>query len=263
MGTAKPPKSRQITTEHSEPEPTSDQAPLLSDGAQDDAVGSSDTSEGSGKPPKKKFKYTRQLVRIAHDEGMTQTEIGKLCRVQQSVVSKWMKGESRGTEQQLAPLLKWFGARLNRTTSRVYLAVQDPDARWEDTEFGKHLLQLAEQEARAKPREDSFIQYNSGAGPSVQEAWKRLMPLEEWRHVVLKDVIRTYREFFVCLLPLRVVQVEGPILFRYSFSRLDSHLDRRGIEVNRMPVVRWALHDGQHGKFVLVRQYRRALLLIT
>lgn len=74
----------------------------------------------SEKTKKKPFKQTRELVRLALNNGWTQTEIAKTCRTQQSVVSAWSKGEKLATEQQLKPLLNLFGYKLRRNTFKLY-----------------------------------------------------------------------------------------------------------------------------------------------
>lgn len=89
--------------------------------SKEDEASAPDAKRKESKPTKKKFKHTKELVKVAIDSGMTQSEIAKLCRTQQSVVSNWAKGSSKALEHQIAPLLKRFGAQLNRTTSRVYL----------------------------------------------------------------------------------------------------------------------------------------------
>lgn len=78
------------------------------------------TETQSEKIKKKLFKQTRELVRLALNNGWTQTEIAKTCRTQQSVVSAWSKGEKLGTEQQLKPLLDLFGYKLRRNTFKLY-----------------------------------------------------------------------------------------------------------------------------------------------
>lgn len=105
----------------------------------------SDNPAEPQKPKRAKFKYTRELVRIAVDDGMTQKQIADLCRVEQSVVSGWQNGRSVAFEHQVTELRRRYGHRLNRTTSRVYLArapstIGDSATRWEDTERGKVLL---------------------------------------------------------------------------------------------------------------------------
>lgn len=76
--------------------------------------------ETKHKKAKRKFKQTKQLVRLAINDGWTQTEIGKACRTNQSVVSNWYKGAVQGTEQQLKPLLEQYGHKLRRNSFKVY-----------------------------------------------------------------------------------------------------------------------------------------------
>lgn len=79
--------------------------------------------ETNSKATKRKFKYTKELVKLAINEGWTQKEIADKCRVQQSVVSAWLKGEKQGTEQQLQPLLDIFGHKLRRNAFKVYWSI--------------------------------------------------------------------------------------------------------------------------------------------
>jgi hypothetical protein len=83
-------------------------------------------TEQPTKPRKPKYKYTRELVKIAIADGMSQTEIAALCRTQQSVVHGWAKGKSLAFEHQVIELKKRYAARLNRATSRVYLVGTSP-----------------------------------------------------------------------------------------------------------------------------------------
>ena len=78
-----------------------------------------DTSKGKN-AKKKPFKLTRQLIRLALNDGWTQREIADKCRVQQSIVSAWSKGGKYATEAQLVPLLEFYGHKLRRNTFRVY-----------------------------------------------------------------------------------------------------------------------------------------------
>lgn len=78
-------------------------------------------------PKRQKYRHTRELIKIALDEGMTQEEIAKLCRTQQSAVSAWKNGKSKATVQQIEPLLKRFGARVRRQAARVYLLGEPVD----------------------------------------------------------------------------------------------------------------------------------------
>lgn len=80
-------------------------------------------SEKGKNSKKKRFKLTRQLVRLALNDGWTQKDIAEKCRTQQSVVSAWSKGQTLGTEAQLLPLLDTYGHKLRRNTSRVYWSI--------------------------------------------------------------------------------------------------------------------------------------------
>ena len=80
-----------------------------------------------GKNAKKKpFKQTRQLTNLALNDGWTQVEIAKKCRVHQSVVSGWKKGTKEAAESTLIPLLEIYGHKLRRNSFRVYWAL-DPE----------------------------------------------------------------------------------------------------------------------------------------
>lgn len=69
---------------------------------------------------KKEFKQTKELMKIAKDNGWSQTDIAKKCRSHQSIVSDWFKGKKKATEAQLKPLLEEFGYLLRRNTFKVY-----------------------------------------------------------------------------------------------------------------------------------------------
>jgi len=79
-----------------------------------------DKAKNSKKRP---FKLTRQLIRLALNNGWTQREIAEKCRTQQSVVSAWNKGAKYATESQVLPLLELFGNKLRRNAFRAYWAL--------------------------------------------------------------------------------------------------------------------------------------------
>lgn len=81
------------------------------------------TSEKGKNSKKKRFKLTRQLVRLALNDGWTQKEIAETCRTQQSVVSAWSKGQALGTEAQFLPLLDIYGHKLRRNSARIYWSI--------------------------------------------------------------------------------------------------------------------------------------------
>ena len=72
------------------------------------------------KPSKKKFKQTKQLIKLALNDDWTQISIAKACRTQQSVISAWLHGEKQGTESQLKPLLEQYGNQLRRKSFQLY-----------------------------------------------------------------------------------------------------------------------------------------------
>lgn len=81
---------------------------------------------------KKKFRLTQPLIRIAIREGLTQTEIARMCRTHQSVVSSWNSGEKQAYEHQLTLLLEQFGHKLRRNAFKVYWSL---DANTSKTAF--------------------------------------------------------------------------------------------------------------------------------
>lgn len=259
-------------------------------------------------PIRQKFKWTKELINIALNDGMTQEEIARVCRTQQSVVSSWKSGKNKATEQQLAEILRRYGARLNRSTARVYLAFQKPSGTWEESEIGARLLKLkarqvacnaqlqknrdaglarhlqAEQDAM-KPREGEApwppsVRVSFGNGPRCQyryeptesenaeqaqiiEATNELRQLiaPNLEHCTAIDTLtKLYQEDFSANGPHRLVQVEGPILFRYTFCKLSGRGYRRGLDVAKEPIARWILHDLHRGKLLLVAQERRGLV---
>lgn len=73
------------------------------------------------------YEPTQKLVNIALKSGMNQDEIAKLCRVNQSTVSRWKKGERRANQQQVKPLLLRFGERMGRPPFQLYLRKERRD----------------------------------------------------------------------------------------------------------------------------------------
>ena len=238
-----------------------------------------------------KFKWTKELVNIALNDGMTQEDIARVCRTQQSVVSSWKNGKNKATEHQLADLLRRYGARLNRTTARIYLAYEEPGCTWQETDIGRRLLELqdrrkvlaaeieeyrkamaqaAAEQKKAAPQEaqqDATADQTEGLSarllaarraaarlhlqkhgakilgvsvPDGEEAQEAKWPpayvaerkLEREIAAVRKqidpytntcwpldDLISDYEDEFTEGGRQRLVQVDGPVLFRYTFVR--------------------------------------------
>lgn len=254
-------------------------------------------------PKRPKFKWTKELVNIALNDGMTQEQIGRLCRVEQSVVSGWKNGKYKATEKQLGELLRRYGARLNRKAARVYLVCDEPIGKWQDTETGSRLVALhkrhvalnaeveahrkaaaarrkAEFEAEQARRREKGADIQDIPGfygetdqhqltPEQQAAWEQILAaVKELGMIVapynegspgLGHLIELFRADFEAKGPQRIVQVEGTILFRYTFCRLVGRAYRRGLDMVREPICRWIVHDLGRGKVQLVVQERRRL----
>lgn len=209
-------------------------------------------------PKESKFKHTRELVRIALNEGMTQSDIARVCRTQQSVVSHWADGSSKARQSQVAPLIQRFGHKLNRSTSRVYYVEDppDPEVRWEDTERAQKLLAHKKREAKAGDRRDTL------------DALKSLQPeVEQWFGATQGDQCWTIEkliqvdqdDFRRRPLPWRPVVVEGPIIFRHTFTF--PTVVERGNQNHLVlePIERLLVHLASPARFVAVWQRRRLL----
>ncbi len=283
------------------------------------------------KPSRQKFKWTKELVHIALNDGMTQEEIARVCRTQQSVVSSWKSGKNKATEQQLAELLRRYGARLNRTTARIYLVHEEREGIWQESEIGRRLLELQD---RLKVLATELVEYRKAIAQAAEEQKKsaqqkadrdaaadqtkessdrlraarhaaaRLhlqkigakilglsVPIDEqvaeshwdieslaekmfeaeiavvrkqldphtYQRWSLNDLVRQYEDDFVQGGRQRLVQVDGPVLFRYTFVRPIKRERNKRWELGREPVARWLVHDLQRGKLLLVVQERREL----
>jgi len=105
----------------------------------------------SKSPKKRPFRWTKELVRLALNDGWTQKEIADKCRTQQSVVSDWKKGSKLSTEQQLKPLLELYGHKLRRSTFRVYWSHSTEEKKFYRVE-GKVILSQAFSDLRRDTR---------------------------------------------------------------------------------------------------------------
>lgn len=200
---------------------------------------------------KTKYKYTRELVKIAINEGLSQVEIAKLCRTTQSVVSGWFRGDGKASAQQIQPLVERFGARLNRTTSRVYI-VRGPtttDERWEETPRAKRLLALQDCPWDQLQREPDFNRLSDEIPTPKTSTWGL--------HALI-DADRA--RFDARTRPEALLRVEGPIVFRYSFCRPVVETWRRIDQLGEEPIARWFVHHQPDSRrLVLVVQQRRLL----
>ncbi len=248
-------------------------------------------------------------------------------------MSSWKSGKNKATEQQLAELLRRYGARLNRTTARIYLVheEEEPVGTWQESEIGRRLLELQERRkvlaaellayrkaiaqtaeeqkksAQQKADRDSAADQTKESSDRLRAArheaarlhlqkigakilglsvpideqvadanWgieslaekmfeaeiavvrKQLDPHTDWRWS-LNDLVRQYEDDFVQGGRQRLVQVDGPVLFRYTFVRPIKRERNKRWELAREPTARWLVHDLQRGKLLLVVQERREL----
>lgn len=59
--------------------------------------------------------------------------------------------------------------------------------------------------------------------------------------------------------PLQLVNVEGPVIFRYAFLDYEPHISARQLELRPEPIRRWLVHQQRDGSLLLVIQKRRVL----
>lgn len=76
----------------------------------------------------KKYRYTKQLVRIAIENGYTNADIAVkagLSKTSISMVSRWRNGESLATERQMRSLINEFGHHLKRRMEHLLCFIDD------------------------------------------------------------------------------------------------------------------------------------------
>ena len=81
----------------------------------------------SAKTKKNPFPQTKELIRIAINQGRSQTEIARLCRVQQGQVSKWLNGRALADRAQVQVLLQEYGDLLFRVPFKLYQTAATPE----------------------------------------------------------------------------------------------------------------------------------------
>lgn len=83
------------------------------------------------KNDKKKYRHTKQLVRIAIEQGYTNKEIAKSARLSEKSighVSKWRNGKVLANEHQMQNLLKEFGHLLKRKMEHLFYTLEEKDS---------------------------------------------------------------------------------------------------------------------------------------
>ena len=74
------------------------------------------------------FKWTRQLIQLALNDGWTRKEIANKCRTQPAIVNDWQKGIKHATEAQVQPLLQLYEHKIKKEPFRVYWSIH-PETR--------------------------------------------------------------------------------------------------------------------------------------
>ncbi|WP_422460467.1 helix-turn-helix domain-containing protein [Endozoicomonas sp. ALB115] len=185
------------------------------------------------KKKNKPFRQTKKLIRMALEDGWTQTEIAKKARVTQSVVSGWATGKTKAKENQIQFLLDEYGDRLRNGSCHVYCHAE------KYYEVDQNLINYLKKMDIPLPDNSSHISsielrtlIKAGIGEEVR------LPAEL--------VLEKREELF---------QVDAPIIFRFTFQcELIVHKKIRKVSTHR-----WLLHNMGRGGFILARQYRRTL----
>lgn len=216
------------------------------------------------KSKKEKFKRTKDLINIAITDGMTQEEIARICRCAQSIVSAWKNGKSKASVHQIGPLIKKYSDRLDKPSFRVYLErYLDFDAsynKWIETENYKKINEIIENLPYETTDKSSVIlnKDNQKNYPGMFSLAQQILPgldsisLSDLFWVDYGEFIRTQEEY-------KIVKVDGQIIFRHSFFKHVPKPQTQRIEIDKVPMNRWIIHQPEKGKFVLVRQYRRII----
>lgn len=184
----------------------------------------------------KPFRQTKKLIRMALEDGWTQTAIGKKARVQQSVVSGWSNGTGKAKYQQIEFLLEKYGDRLRKLSTTIYSTQNyhyelTPELR---AFMESHDIDPEPFQAEGEVLEEALDQLLKNSGSKTQ-----------------KDL----KEKFQAIYSEEITQVEAPVIFRFVFQREFIV----GKQKKKHTVEKWILHSLGGGRFLLVIQARREL----
>ncbi|HIE01797.1 MAG TPA: XRE family transcriptional regulator [Thiotrichaceae bacterium] len=202
--------------------------------------------------PDPKYPYTKEVVDAARKEGMTQIEIAKLCRIQQSTVSGWSKGEKIAPIHVIKPLIEKYGTQINKKHSRVYFAYE---RRYiiNDTVLSlcaEHAESLKTHLGEIYNTQQEFFQVFEKTG--VVLSTKKKKPFEPSEKDKLLDSAYSEKE--------SIVQVEGKIIFKYHFQRkTDQQTNKPGSRTKLFTWQRWIIHELGAGELTWVVQIRREI----
>jgi hypothetical protein len=227
----------------------------------------------SGRDGKERYRETRELVRIALNDGMTQAEIARLCRTQQSQVSMWANGPRKARTHQLEPLIERYGDRVRQGSQRSYLTGFEQPVPWEESEILAAIKSLTEAVQRAAARDTDT---DKTKDPYFNPAWQRIpesvsaekqkveallgVSLDEVSPSQLDDIAQQAQQSIVQRGVPQIEIVTGPLVFRHLFRRLAPRQAGRDVATGWQGEARWLVHQLVHESFVLIRQQRRRLV---
>ncbi len=188
------------------------------------------------KEKNRSFRQTKKLIRIALEDGWTQTEIAKKARVQQSVVSGWANGKNKAQYQQIEFLLEQYGHRLRKLSSSIYST-----QRYYYEMTPELSAFLESKDVDPKPFQDMSKVFD-----------RDLDKLPENNRSRVKEELRAK---FKAIIYEDITQVEAPIIFRSAFQNEFVV----GKQKKKYTVAKWVLHSLGGGHFLLVIQARRML----
>lgn len=227
------------------------------------------------------FDQTRALVRAALREGLTQDEVARLCRTQQSVVSQWANGKKKAYRHQIEPLLTQYGHLLNRAVFTDYLVADDDDESWESSAAYRLLAEWREANPEPPRPEKPDQPGPKGAQQAYEDEQTRR--LEALKLLMNSDVFRqalpgfspeasfSYGDYGTPGLllahaaiwwrttacPIRILRVFGLRIFQHTFARPQWDKDRRRWHWSAHR--RWNVHM-DHGRFWLIDQRHRIVI---
>jgi hypothetical protein len=196
-----------------------------------------------------KYPYTKEVVNAARKDGMTQTEIAKLCRTQQSIVSGWSKGEILALIHVIKPLIEKYGTQINKKYSRVYFAYK------QHYTINNAVLSLCGEHAESLKThldldeiyntQEEFFQVFEKKGIVIST--ERKNPYEPSEEEKLLESAYSEKD--------SIVQVEGKIIFKYHFQKENNKIGSS----KKFTWQRWIIHELGAGEFTWVAQLRREI----
>jgi transcriptional regulator with XRE-family HTH domain len=195
-----------------------------------------------------KYPYTKEVVNAARKDGMTQTEIAKLCRIQQSIVSGWSKGEKLALIHVIKPLIEKYGTQINKKYSKVYFAYKQ---RYTINDAvlslcGEHAESLKTYLDEIYNTLEEFLQVFEKKGIlfSTEREKPYYGPSEKEK---LLDNAYSEKD--------SIVQIEGKIIFKYHFQK---EINKIGSS-KKFTWQRWIIHELGAGELTWVAQLRREI----